>query len=324
MSNFYELLGISKQASTEEIKKAFRKKSLEHHPDRGGNEQDFKKINEAYQTLIDNNKRRIYDIGGNPDNPIPDINLNNIFNMFGQNFKFNGFPFEQHQAQRRNTTILTVNVDLEDLYFQNIKTFSFPKKIICRNCLPKHKINNCTFCNGTGKKIEQLSLGMISTRKISTCMNCKGTGKSIDLKSCENCLNSISIKEEKINIKITSDVITIDKNGQEELNPDGTIYYNDLITKFTFTSKDNYKKIYNDIIISLSIPLSTFIIGLNDFSFKLFNKKELLLNSKPVESQIIINNKGLPSNGKIIIDLIPIVNIDKINKYKDKIRELID
>ncbi|OQA52704.1 MAG: Chaperone protein DnaJ [candidate division WS2 bacterium ADurb.Bin280] len=60
-SDYYEILGVAKDASSDEIKKAYRKKALEHHPDRGGNQDEFKKINEAYQTLGDPQKRASYD-----------------------------------------------------------------------------------------------------------------------------------------------------------------------------------------------------------------------------------------------------------------------
>ena len=62
MSDYYNTLGVNKSSTQDEIKKAFRKKAVEHHPDKGGNEATFKKINEAYNTLSDNNKRHMYDM----------------------------------------------------------------------------------------------------------------------------------------------------------------------------------------------------------------------------------------------------------------------
>ena len=95
MENYYNVLGVSETATQEEIKKAFRQKSKEHHPDRGGNEEEFKKINEAYSAIGDEQKRAEYD-----------NQRNNPFGMGGN--PFGGDPFDifanmfgGRQAQRR-------------------------------------------------------------------------------------------------------------------------------------------------------------------------------------------------------------------------------
>ena len=87
MENFYEVLGISKTASEEEIKKAYRQLSLKHHPDRGGDAEKFKQLSEAYETLSDPSKKQQYDYqGSNPfETEINANDINDIFNMmFGE------------------------------------------------------------------------------------------------------------------------------------------------------------------------------------------------------------------------------------------------
>ena len=115
--DYYSILGIPKNASDTDIKKAFKKKSMEHHPDRGGNEEEFKKINEAYQTLKDPNKRQQY------DNPQPEWqemqfnsgNMGGFEDLFAQ-FGF-GQGFGRPQRQRMNPDVtIAARVTLEEAY----------------------------------------------------------------------------------------------------------------------------------------------------------------------------------------------------------------
>src|SRR6056300_1252348 len=85
--DYYSILGVNKNASDQDIRKAYKKKSMQHHPDRGGNEEEFKKVNEAYQTLKDPAKRQQY------DNPNQQFNFNSSHFGQGQN-PFAGSPFE--------------------------------------------------------------------------------------------------------------------------------------------------------------------------------------------------------------------------------------
>jgi len=104
--DYYSILGVEKNATPEDIRKAYKKKSMQHHPDRGGNEEEFKRVNEAYQTLSDAQKRGMYDHSqtagqGGFDFQQRNGNFDDIFNtMFGQGFR--------QQAQRRNKDIRIV------------------------------------------------------------------------------------------------------------------------------------------------------------------------------------------------------------------------
>jgi DnaJ-class molecular chaperone len=105
--DYYSILGVNKNASDSEIRKAYKKKSMQHHPDRGGNEEEFKKVNEAYSTLKDSRKRAEY------DNPQPQFS----FNTSGMS----GDPFadifgQMHRRQRRNHDVtININLDLIDV-----------------------------------------------------------------------------------------------------------------------------------------------------------------------------------------------------------------
>jgi len=107
--DYYSILGVSKNASDQDIRKAYKKKSMQHHPDRGGSEEKFKEINEAYSTLKDPQKRAEY------DSPQPQFNFNS--GSFGGGFN----PFDEifgrsHHRQRRNHDVtININLDLIDV-----------------------------------------------------------------------------------------------------------------------------------------------------------------------------------------------------------------
>lgn len=122
MMDYYNILGVSKDASPDDIKKAFRKLAMQHHPDKGGDENHFKKINEAYDVLSDSNKRAQY------DNPAPKFNQSQGFGFdvhtggFNMNDVFShifghGFPNQAKQQQRQQQVYRTrINVSLMDSY----------------------------------------------------------------------------------------------------------------------------------------------------------------------------------------------------------------
>ena len=125
--DYYESLGVNRNASQKEIKSAFRKKAAQHHPDKGGDPNQFKAVNEAYQTLSDSNKRQMYDQFGTSDPQQAQMNRNQSFhfnmgdggfeevftNFFGNGF---GDPFQRRQRQMRNQDItIAADITLKDI-----------------------------------------------------------------------------------------------------------------------------------------------------------------------------------------------------------------
>lgn len=115
--DYYSTLGVSRNASQEEIKKAYRGLAMKHHPDRGGDEKKFKEIEEAYRTLSDPQKKQVYDLGGDPNNNNPGMggyefhsgNFDDIFRNFG-------FGFRPRQRQNQSISIV-VTITLEEVLF---------------------------------------------------------------------------------------------------------------------------------------------------------------------------------------------------------------
>ncbi len=171
-SEYYSILGVSKNAPIEEIKKKYKRLAMENHPDKGGNEDKFKAINEAYGVLSDPEKRDIYnkfgkeglEAGGRPQPPHMDI-----FNaMFG------GGGGRHRRRTKSNDVIRNIDVSLEDI-FSGIK-----KKIsIERTVIDKSKVINCDVCRGSGTVTQVMRMGPMVTQTTQPCPKCHGRGSCV-------------------------------------------------------------------------------------------------------------------------------------------------
>ena len=188
--NYYGVLGVDEKATQEEIKKAYRNLAKENHPDKGGDEEKFKKITEAYDTIGDANKRSQYD--------------NQRSNPFGGNFAdmFRSFN-QQRQRQDTHTSVITVNIGVLDSYLSRSKQITYKRKTSCNVCSGsggEKKV--CTTCNGIGSVMKQMGTGMFVQVVNMMCDACSGTGK-ITINACYSCNGSETKDEMKtLDVKI--------------------------------------------------------------------------------------------------------------------------
>lgn len=259
--DYYELLGISKSASDDEIKKAFRKKAIEHHPDKaGGNEAKFKEINEAYEVLKDERKRQRYDqfghagvgssaasdgAGGNPyagfgggsqNFDFGDLGLGDIFGSFfggGQ-----GFGGGQRSQSARGRDVET---DVELTFEQGIFGVEHKLKITlqdtCEHCKgttaePGYELKTCDTCKGSGQTVRVTRTVFGDIQQATVCNTCKGTGK-VPEKVCTVCHGKgTQQKAQNITLKIPAGIddgatIRLREQGEAVANgPKGDLYVN--------------------------------------------------------------------------------------------------
>jgi DnaJ family protein A protein 2 len=203
---FYALLGVEKTASEADIKKAFRRQAMTHHPDRGGNAETFKDLNKAYEVLSDSQKRAIYDEGG--EEALADGGGGgggpggmDIFDLFGG--AFGGGGRRAQRTRKGEDVVFPLQVTLEDLYNGVAKKLRLTKNVICSDCRGKGgkdgAESKCTDCRGQGVRmvIRQIGPGMIQQMQ-AQCATCKGSGSNIAEKDkCKSCHGEKTIKEKK-------------------------------------------------------------------------------------------------------------------------------
>lgn len=229
--DFYEVLGVNKDASADDIKKAYRKQAIKYHPDRNpGNkeaEEKFKEAAEAYEVLSDPQKRQQYDQfgfeglngqGGFGGFSSGGMNMDDIFSMFGDIFGGRGgfgggFSGGQRRPQqfRGSDLRLKVKLSLQEIATGVTKKFKVKKDIACSHCHGSGAENGsgtetCPTCHGSGvvTHTTQSIFGIMQSQ--SVCPNCGGEGKVIKNK-CHHCGGSGVVKgEEVVEIKIPAGV----------------------------------------------------------------------------------------------------------------------
>lgn len=232
--DYYEVLGVDRSASADEIKKAYRKLAIKYHPDKNpGNkeaEEKFKEAAEAYSVLSDDDKKAKYDQFGHAgvDGAAPDFsggfgNLNDILNdLFGGAFGggfggFGGFGGGFGGGQRRERVYrgrdirVRVKLTLEEIAHGVEKEISIEKNVPCKDCGGKgarnsSDIKTCPACNGTGQVQRVVNSFLGQTVTYSTCQQCGGEGKIIS-NPCSTCHGTGLVRQrETIKVKIPAGV----------------------------------------------------------------------------------------------------------------------
>lgn len=222
--NYYDILGVDKKASQDEVKKAFRKLAQKHHPDKGGDEAKFKEITEAYSTLSDEKKRREYDSYGQTFNggqgaggfggfdPSQfsgfgqggvEFDLNDLFEGFGDIFGGG----RRASAKRGRDISIDIEVSFKESVLGGDRSVLITKVGTCDTCegsgaKPGTQMETCTTCNGAGKIHETRNSPLGAFTSVRTCATCEGSGK-IPKEKCASCSgHGVLRKEEEIKIQI--------------------------------------------------------------------------------------------------------------------------
>ena len=241
MENFYDILGVKETSSQDDIKKAYRKLAVKHHPDKGGSEDTFKKISEAYDTIGDEVKRKQYD--NQKNNPFGNMGagfdpFGDMFGMFNQGFR-RGAPDK----------ILHVNVTVLESFNDSDKEITYSREMMCDTCSGNGgDKSRCHICEGQGFIAVKVGGSMFSQVVRQTCNNCKGSGQ-VYKTVCHSCNGKTTKpKMEKINIKLPKGVDESQFLKMQGYGDYSNGVYGNLVLKMTVLPVDNWEKLGDDLI----------------------------------------------------------------------------
>lgn len=268
--NYYEMLGVSKNADQAEIKSAYRKLALKCHPDSGGNEEEFKQINEAYEVLSNPEKRQSYDMYGS--------NGPNMNQGFGPDI-FSWVNHMNNQRRRpsgpvphRGSDILQeLSLTLEELSAENFsKDITYDRQEKCEACdnsglKSGKKPSDCKSCNGTGRFVRRSTSGNMRMEQIVGCPSCGGSGQVLlDEDKCDECKGTGTVSSKRtVSVNIPrgigdGTVLVLQSQGNSGVNkgPNG-----DFGVRITSESHSVFTRHGNDLHMTYQISLAQAILG---------------------------------------------------------------
>ena len=213
--NYYDILGVDRESTQDEIKKAYRTKAKEHHPDKeGGSEEKFKEAAEAYETLSDPKKRQNYDTFGSSGGPggfSGSFNMEDIFSQFEDIFGGGFGSFGGRRQRRRGNDIkVKTTLSLIDIMFGSERKIKYNRHTKCAKCdgVGGSDTRTCRTCNGAGQRvvIQQTPVGRI--QQIVSCGDCQGQGSTYKTRCREWHGEGVTYKEEVIDIKIPAGAVS--------------------------------------------------------------------------------------------------------------------
>jgi len=277
-TEFYERLGVTPDATTEQIKKAYKKMAVKYHPDKNPNNpsavEKFKEVSEAYEVLSDEKKRQIYDQYGKEglsSGGFSHANAEDIFSSFFGGSPFSSFFGGGSRGPKKGDDIVhEIQCTLEDLYKGKTSKLAVTRNVICDKCSgsgakPGASGGTCKTCNGRGIRIivKQLGPGMIQQMQ-TICNDCGGKGETIkEEDKCKNCKGKKVVKEKKI-LQVYIDPGM--KHGQKivfsgEADEAPGLEAGDIIFVISEKKHDVFKRSGIDLIMEQKIPLIEALAG---------------------------------------------------------------
>jgi molecular chaperone DnaJ len=347
MKDYYQILGVAKGASEEDIKKAFRKLAQKYHPDKkGGDEAKFKEVSEAYAVLSDKNRRAQYDMGGQ--------------NFSGQGGGFGGFDFSQFSngfggfqqgnfqefdlgdifgeffgGAGRNKRGRDISIDIELSFRDSI--FGAERRVLiskigtCDTCNgtggEKNSKNvTCTSCNGKGEIRETRNTLFGSFTSTRTCPKCHGKG-TVPEKPCHTCRGEgVSRREEEIVIHVPAGVENgemIRMPGRGEASSGGAS--GDLYVKLHIKQDSMFAREGNNLVTVLKVRLSDALLG-GVYKIRTLEGEETITVPEGVShgETIKIRGRGVPTNRGSRGDILVRVEIELPKKLSREARALVE
>lgn len=319
--NYYEVLGVEKKATKEDIKKAFRKLAQKYHPDKGGDEAKFKEITEAYSVLGDDKRRREYDsygqtfAGGGPQGfdfsgfrtaGGVEFDINDLFGEFGDIFgaAMNGGG---RRVRRGRDISIDIEITFKESVFGTKRSVLLNKIGTCQICSgtgakKDTELITCENCGGSGRIHETRNSVMGSFTSVRTCPTCEGAGK-IPKDKCVPCAgHGIRRKEEEIKLSIPAGI----DNGEMMRMPGAGEAVKggvpgDLYIKIHVKPHPVFRKEGINLVMDMPLKLTDALLG-TAISITTLEDKTLEVKVPPMtatEETLRLRGKGIAVNGVV-------------------------
>lgn len=318
--NYYDILGVDRKATSDDVKKAFRKLAQKHHPDKGGDEAVFKEITEAYSTLSDEKKRREYDSygqtfnGGGPGGfgGFDPSQFSGGFGQGGVEFDLNdlfgdlfGGGGGRGRAKRGRDISIDIEVSFKESVLGGKRSVLITKVGKCDTCTgtgakPGTSMETCTTCNGQGKMHETRNSPLGAFTSVRTCAVCEGTGK-VPKEKCPECAGrGVLRKEEEIQIDIPIGIDggeMIRMPGRGEAIKGGVS--GDLYVKVHVKPHPVFKKEGMNLVMDMPLKLTDALLGTEAIVTTIDDKKlEVKIPAMTAAEQTLrLRNKGVSVDG---------------------------
>ena len=313
MSDHYQVLGVGRDATGEEIKKAYRKLARKLHPDVNsapGAQDEFKAVTHAYEVLADPQKRRIYDTTGNEngnDNGFgggagfggQGFGFQDIFDTFFGGASAGGGRGPASRTRRGQDALINVRIDLKDAVFGTNKKIDVDTAVTCPTCdgsccQPGTSPRTCDICHGTGQvqRAVRSILGQVMTS--APCGSCQGFGSVIP-DPCHECAGEGRVRSRRtLNIKIPAGVATgtrIQLSGQGEAGTAGGPQ-GDLYVEIRVNADPTFVREGDDLHATLTVPMTAAALG-SSINFETFDGDREITVKAGTQSGEITTLKGL-------------------------------
>lgn len=346
--DYYNVLGIDRKASQEDVKKAFRKLAQKHHPDKGGDEAKFKEITEAYSVLSDDKRRREYDAygqafaGGAPGGAAGGFDFSQFQQGFGGNVEFDfgdifGDLFGNRGGRSQTPRGRDISIDLElpfkDAIFGTSRTVLLGKVSTCDLCHGSGakqgtELNTCATCNGAGRVHETRNSILGQFTNVRVCPTCEGTGK-IPKEKCPECKgHGVHRKEEEVVIAVPAGIDNgemIRMPGRGEAIRGGVA--GDLYVKVHVKPHPDFTREGMQLVMHLPVKLTDALVG-TTVTIQTLEGKTLEIKvpvMKQTEELLRVRGRGVPLDGRqgdLLIRLTVALPQKLSSKAKEAIKQL--
>lgn len=351
--DYYEVLGVAKGASEEEIKKAYRKMAIKYHPDKNPDdptaEDKFKEAAEAYEVLSNAEKRQRYDqfghqgvgggFGGNGGGPSMEDIFSNFGDIFGDGSPFGSFfgggggGGTRQRVRKGSDLRIKLKLDLQEVANGVEKKIKVKRHVSCTACGGNGSKNGtalktCQTCNGAGqvRRVQQTMLGQMVTS--STCPTCNGEGKIIETR-CEVCFGEgRTLAEEVIPIKIpagVADGMQLSMSGKGNVPPRGGVA-GDLLIVVEEEEDELLKRDGNNVVFDLYVNFADAALGTAVEVPTIDGKVRITLEPGTQSGKILrLKGKGIPQlNSYTKGDQLVYVNVWTPKQLNSEERELLE